>query len=49
MKGSAASGLWNDFPAKLQKATGCGVFVYSRAGYGQSSPVPLPRPLSLHA
>jgi pimeloyl-ACP methyl ester carboxylesterase len=30
----------------LQKATGCGVFVYSRAGYGQSSPVKLPRPLT---
>ena len=30
----------------MQKATGCGVFVYSRAGYGKSSPVKLPRPLS---
>jgi pimeloyl-ACP methyl ester carboxylesterase len=38
--------LWGDFPDKLAKATGCGVFVYSRAGYGQSSPVKLPRPLS---
>jgi pimeloyl-ACP methyl ester carboxylesterase len=38
--------MWGDFPDKLQAATGCGVFVYSRAGYGQSSPVPLPRPLS---
>jgi pimeloyl-ACP methyl ester carboxylesterase len=38
--------LWGDFPDKLQKATGAGVFVYSRAGYGQSSPVPLPRPLT---
>src|SRR6476620_9383088 len=38
--------LWGDFPEKLQKATGCGVFVYSRAGYGQSSPVKLPRPLT---
>src|SRR5205085_5140304 len=27
-------------------ATGAGVFVYSRAGYGQSSPVKLPRPLT---
>ena len=27
-------------------ATGCGVFAYSRAGYGQSDPAPLPRPLS---
>ena len=30
----------------MQAATGCGVFVYSRAGYGQSSPVMLPRPLT---
>ena len=39
-------GLWNDFPASLAAATGIGVFVYSRAGYGQSSPATLPRPLS---
>ena len=38
--------LWGDFPDRLQKATGAGVFVYSRAGYGKSSPVKLPRPLS---
>jgi pimeloyl-ACP methyl ester carboxylesterase len=38
--------LWGDFPDKLQAATGAGVLVYSRAGYGQSSPVALPRPLS---
>jgi pimeloyl-ACP methyl ester carboxylesterase len=37
--------LWADFPQKLSAATGAGVFVYSRAGYGRSSPVPLPRPL----
>jgi pimeloyl-ACP methyl ester carboxylesterase len=45
-EGLGCVGLWGDFPDKLQKATGCGVFVYSRAGYGQSSPVALPRPLS---
>ena len=45
-EGLGCVGLWDDFPDKLQKATGCGVFVYSRAGYGQSSPVALPRPLS---
>ncbi|HZT25572.1 MAG TPA: alpha/beta hydrolase [Pseudolabrys sp.] len=45
-EGLGCVGLWGDFPDKLQKATGCGVFVYSRAGYGKSSPVPLPRPLS---
>lgn len=45
-EGLGCAGLWNDFPDKLVKATGCGVFVYSRAGYGKSSPVKLPRPLS---
>jgi pimeloyl-ACP methyl ester carboxylesterase len=45
-EGLGSVGLWGDFPEKLQKATYCGVFVYSRAGYGQSSPVKLPRPLS---
>lgn len=37
--------LWGDFPDQLAAATGAGVFVYSRAGYGGSSPVQLPRPL----
>ena len=45
-EGLGCVGLWGDFPDKLAKATGCGVFAYSRAGYGQSSPVKLPRPLS---
>jgi len=45
-QGLGCVGMWEDFPEKLQAATGCGVFVYSRAGYGQSSPVELPRPMS---
>ena len=45
-EGLGCTGLWGDFPEKLSAATGCGVFAYSRAGYGKSSPVPLPRPLS---
>jgi pimeloyl-ACP methyl ester carboxylesterase len=45
-EGLGCVGLWGDFPDRLQKATGCGVLVYSRAGYGQSSPVTLPRPLT---
>ena len=45
MKASARAGLWGDFPEKLQAATGAGVFVYSRAGYGASTPAKLPRPL----
>ncbi|WP_246658019.1 alpha/beta fold hydrolase [Afipia massiliensis] len=42
-EGLGSVGLWGDFPEKLQAATGAGVFVYSRAGYGNSSPVALPR------
>ena len=45
-EGLGCVGLWGDFPDKLQKATGCGVLSYPRAGYGKSSPVKLPRPLS---
>jgi len=45
-EGLGCVGLWGDFPDKLQAATGAGVFVYSRAGYGQASPVKLPRPLT---
>jgi pimeloyl-ACP methyl ester carboxylesterase len=44
-EGLGSVGLWGDFPEKLQAATGAGIFVYSRAGYGQSSSVQLPRPL----
>jgi pimeloyl-ACP methyl ester carboxylesterase len=44
-EGLGSVGLWGDFPEKLQQATGAGVFVYSRAGYGASTPVKLPRPL----
>jgi pimeloyl-ACP methyl ester carboxylesterase len=49
-QGLGCVGMWEDFPEKLSAATGCGVFVYSRAGYGQSSPATLPRPLTfMHA
>src|SRR3954462_4357009 len=44
-EGLGSAALWGDFPEKLQAATGTGVFLYSRAGYGASSPVTLPRPL----
>ena len=45
-EGLGCVGLWGDFPDRLQAATGAGVFVYSRAGYGNSSPAALPRPLT---
>jgi pimeloyl-ACP methyl ester carboxylesterase len=44
-EGLGSTGLWGDFPDKLQAATGAGVFAYSRAGYGASTPAKLPRPL----
>lgn len=45
-EGLGCVALWRDLPGKLAAATGCGVFATSRAGYGGSDPVPLPRPLS---
>src|SRR3982074_1073415 len=44
-EGLGSAALWGDFPEKLQAATSAGIFVYAPAGYGASSPVPLPRPL----
>src|SRR5882672_251634 len=44
-EGLGSVGLWADFPDRLQAAIGAGVCVYSRAGYGASTPVDLPRPL----
>jgi len=44
-EGLGSVSLWRDFPARLARATGCGVLAWSRAGYGQSDPVALPRPL----
>ena len=45
-EGLGSIGLWRDVPERLAAATGLGVFAYSRFGYGQSDPVPLPRPLT---
>jgi pimeloyl-ACP methyl ester carboxylesterase len=45
-EGLGCVALWRDVPAKLAKATGCGVLAYSRFGYGASATVTLPRPLA---
>jgi pimeloyl-ACP methyl ester carboxylesterase len=45
-EGLGSVGQWGDFPDRLATATSAGVFVFSRAGYGQSTPMPLPRPLT---
>jgi len=44
-EGLGSAALWGDLPDRLQAATSAGIFVYSRAGYGASTSVPLPRPL----
>ncbi|MBV9772436.1 MAG: alpha/beta hydrolase [Gemmatimonadetes bacterium] len=45
-EGLGCVATWRDFPARVAEATGCGALVYSRAGYGASDPVALPRPVS---
>jgi len=42
-EGLGSVALWKDFPARVARATGCPAVVYSRAGYGRSSPAALPR------
>ncbi|MFL6236672.1 MAG: alpha/beta fold hydrolase [Thermoanaerobaculia bacterium] len=44
-EGLGSTSLWRDFPDRLTAETGCGALIYSRAGYGRSDPVPLPRPV----
>jgi pimeloyl-ACP methyl ester carboxylesterase len=45
-EGLGSVGLWGTFPDELAAATGAGVFVYSRAGYGKSSGGKIPRSTS---
>src|ERR1700752_4697161 len=44
-EGLGSAALWGGFSDRLPEATGAGIFVYSRAGYGASTAGPLPRPL----
>ncbi|MDU8927388.1 alpha/beta hydrolase [Alisedimentitalea sp. MJ-SS2] len=44
-EGLGCVALWREFPRALAEVTGCAVFAYSRAGYGQSDSCDLPRPL----
>jgi pimeloyl-ACP methyl ester carboxylesterase len=43
-EGLGSVSMWRDFPDRLAEAAGAPVFLYSRAGYGKSSPSPLPWP-----
>jgi pimeloyl-ACP methyl ester carboxylesterase len=45
-EGLGSVGLWRAFPEQLAAATGAGVFLYSRAGYGNSSPASQPRSIN---
>lgn len=42
-EGLGCVALWKDVPARLAADLGMGALVYSRAGYGRSSPITLPR------
>jgi pimeloyl-ACP methyl ester carboxylesterase len=42
-EGLGSAGIWGSFADDLGRETGAGIFAYSRAGYGSSSPSKLPR------
>lgn len=42
-EGLGSVSMWRDFPQLVANATGSRVIVYSRHGYGQSSPITAPR------
>jgi pimeloyl-ACP methyl ester carboxylesterase len=42
-EGLGSVSMWRDFPEQLARATGCRTLVYSRRGYGRSSPLDGPR------
>jgi len=41
-EGLGSVSAWREFPARLAEATGLGAFVFSRRGYGRSSPLAHP-------
>jgi pimeloyl-ACP methyl ester carboxylesterase len=47
-EGLGSLSIWRDFPEQLAKATGAGVFAYSRAGHGLSTPPMIPQLDALH-
>lgn len=42
-EGLGSIAMWRDFPQRVADATGCEAIVYSRHGYGRSSPLTAPR------
>ena len=47
-EGLGCTAMWKQFPQRVAALTACPVFVYSRAGYGGSSAIELPRPIDFH-
>ncbi|MFO0572975.1 MAG: alpha/beta hydrolase [Polyangia bacterium] len=45
-EGLGSVALWRELPQRVSERTGLSSLVYSRAGYGGSDPVALPRPLT---
>jgi pimeloyl-ACP methyl ester carboxylesterase len=42
-EGLGSVSMWREFPEQLARETGCRILVYSRHGYGRSSPLDAPR------
>jgi len=42
-EGLGSLAMWRDFPQRIADATGCEAIVYSRYGYGRSTPLAAPR------
>jgi len=42
-EGLGSIAMWRDFPSRVAHATGCNALVYSRYGYGNSTPLQQPR------
>jgi pimeloyl-ACP methyl ester carboxylesterase len=48
-EGLGSLALWKDFPRQVATTTGCNALVYSRIGYGLSTPLSVPRePTFMH-
>jgi pimeloyl-ACP methyl ester carboxylesterase len=45
-EGLGSVSMWRDFPESVAREAAMGALVYSRAGYGRSDPIELPRPKS---
>jgi len=45
-EGLGCVAMWRDFPERVAAATGLATLIYSREGYGGSSPIELPRDVS---